>query len=133
MPFLSKQLMYHTGQLIPPQKKKLSFSAITVYTYKIWMKLHVNQRYAYTIWFTIDSILLGISYFLTKVEISLFFCTLNSVVCTNVLQFLPPSEFNYVKPVLKVFSNFFVYTSANGERRFKTLYFYLKLSLLIAQ
>ena len=54
----------------------------------------------------------------------------------NVLQFLPPSEFNYVKPVLKVFSNFFVYTSANGERRFKTLYFeyfYIKLSLLIAQ
>ena len=48
----------------------------------------------------------------------------------NVLHFVPPSEFNYVKPVLKVFSHFFVYTGANGERRFKTLYFYLILSLL---
>ena len=48
----------------------------------------------------------------------------------NVLQFVPPREFNYVKPILKVFPNFFVYTGANGEKRFKTLYFYLKLSLL---
>ena len=57
--------MYHTGQLIPPvSEKNPFFSVFTV----LWMKLHVPiikdlTFDSYTIWFPIDSILLGLFHF----------------------------------------------------------------------